>query len=81
MIKSKNIIKLHKNNSSGQDSLTVPADLKKNIPNGSFFQPFLECCDNRLKIVYEMMSPATISTKIPGQQDQPYAPKEMVDNE
>ena len=65
---SKNIIKLHKNASTGVDSLTVPTDLKGDIPSGSIFHPFLETAENKIRIVYELMtiSPAAISAKIPG---------------
>lgn len=81
MIESKNVIKLHKNATSGTDSLTVPADIKGDIPSGSHFRPFLDSCDDRIRIVFEMISPAVIiSAKITEQQDQPCTPKEMVGN-
>ena len=81
MTKSKNIIKLHRNSSTGVASLTLPADIKGDIPPGSLFQPAIECIDNRLRIVYEMMiiSPAAVSAKTSEQQDQPNTtPNEMV---
>ena len=81
MIQSKKLIKLHRNAATGTDSLTVPADLKSDIPSGSHFQPFLDSCNDRIRIVYELISPATLSATTPGQQDQPNTPlKEMVGN-
>lgn len=81
MQQSKNIIKPHQNSSTGVSSLTLPADIKGDIPPGTLFQPAIECTDNRLRIVYEMMiiRPAAVSAKTSGQQDQPNTPvKEMV---